>query len=86
VFGGVAKMRPDVRQLDELRPIKITRGVMKYAEVDMNDAMTGSGLLVEVQGTAEAKSFNKDQLNLMIKLAEEGILRLIAKQKEILAE
>jgi ribonuclease PH len=56
------------------------------AEVDMNIAMTGSGLLVEIQGTAEATPFNKDQLNIMIKLAEEGILRLIAKQKEVLAE
>ncbi|HKQ31893.1 MAG TPA: ribonuclease PH, partial [Thermodesulfobacteriota bacterium] len=29
------------------------------AEVDMNVAMTGSGLLVEVQGTAEGKPFSK---------------------------
>jgi ribonuclease PH len=56
------------------------------AEVDMNVAMTGSGLLVEIQGTAESKPFNKDELSLMINLAQEGILRLIAKQKEILAE
>jgi ribonuclease PH len=56
------------------------------AEVDMNVAMTGSGLLVEVQGTAESKPFGREELNLMINLAQEGILRLIAKQKEILAE
>lgn len=56
------------------------------AEVDMNVAMTGSGMLVEVQGTAEGKPFSKRQLTQMIALAEKGITELIAKQKEILAE
>jgi ribonuclease PH len=56
------------------------------AEVDMNVAMTGSGLLVEVQGTAEGKPFTKRKLNDLVKLAEKGISELIAKQKEILAE
>lgn len=56
------------------------------AEVDMNVAMTGSGLLVEVQGTAEGKPFSKRNLNALIKLSEKGIYELIEKQKEILAE
>lgn len=56
------------------------------AEVDMNVAMTGSGLLVEVQGTAEGKPFSKRNLNALIKLSEKGIFELIEKQKEILAE
>lgn len=56
------------------------------AEVDMNVAMTGSGLLVEVQGTAEGKPFSKRNLNALIKLSEKGITELIEKQKEILAE
>ncbi|GIW47305.1 MAG: ribonuclease PH [Deltaproteobacteria bacterium] len=56
------------------------------AEVDMNVAMTSGRLLVEVQGTAETKPFSRDSLNVMLNLAEEGILKLIAKQKEILAE
>ncbi|MEW6143893.1 MAG: ribonuclease PH [Thermodesulfobacteriota bacterium] len=56
------------------------------AEVDMNVAMTGSGLFVEVQGTAEGKPFSKRNLNALVKLAEKGISELIAKQKEILAE
>jgi ribonuclease PH len=56
------------------------------AELDMNVAMTASGLLVEVQGTAERKPFSKDELGQMINIAEKGILRLIAKQKEILAD
>jgi len=56
------------------------------AEVDMNVVMTGSGLLVEVQGTAEGKPFSKNRLNQMIKLAESGIAQLIEKQKEVLAD
>ncbi len=56
------------------------------AEVDMNIAMTGSGLLVEVQGTAEGKPFSKRNLNTLLRLAEKGISELIEKQKEILAE
>jgi ribonuclease PH len=56
------------------------------AEVDMNVAMTGSGLLVEVQGTAEGKPFSKSELNTLLQLAEKGVMDLIVKQKEILAE
>jgi ribonuclease PH len=56
------------------------------AEVDMNVAMTGAGLLVEVQGTAEGKPFSKNKLTEMVKLAEKGIKELIKKQKEVLAE
>lgn len=54
------------------------------AEVDMNVAMAGSGLLVEVQGTAEGKPFSKSKLAEMIKLAEKGITELIAVQKKTL--
>ncbi|MEQ9618767.1 MAG: ribonuclease PH [Deltaproteobacteria bacterium] len=56
------------------------------ADVDMNVVMTGSGLLVEVQGTAEGKPFSKNRLNWLVKLGEKGIMNLIEKQKEVLAE
>jgi len=56
------------------------------AEVDMNIAMTGAGLLVEVQGTAEGEPFSKNRLTEMIKLAEKGIKELIKKQKDALSE
>jgi len=48
--------------------------------------MTGAGLLVEVQGTAEGKPFSKNRLSDLVKLAEKGIKELIQKQKEVLAE
>lgn len=56
------------------------------AEVDMNFVMTGSGKFIEVQGTAEHKPFNKAQLDAMTKLANDGIARIIALQKQIVGE
>jgi ribonuclease PH len=54
------------------------------ADVDMNVVMTGGGLVVEIQGTAEEIPFSKDQMGQMIDLAERGIRELLAKQKEAL--
>jgi len=54
------------------------------AEVDMNIVMTGSGKIVEIQGTAEGNPFSKTTLNILIKLAEEGINSLIEMQKKLL--
>ena len=53
------------------------------ADVDMNFVMTGSGLFIEVQGTAEHAPFGKDQLDAMTALAAGGIRQIIACQKEI---
>jgi ribonuclease PH len=52
---------------------------------DMNVVMTGSGGLVELQGTAEGKPFTRAELNAMMALAEKGILELVAKQRAALA-
>jgi ribonuclease PH len=56
------------------------------AEVDMNVVMTGSGKLVEIQGTAEGRPFSKTVLDNLIKLAEEGINNLINMQKRLIEE
>jgi len=56
------------------------------AEVDMNVIMTGSGLFIEIQGTAEKKPFGRERLSDMSALAEEGIRRLIKKQVELLGD
>lgn len=53
------------------------------AQVDMNFVMTGSGLFIEVQGTAEHLPFNKEQLDKMTELAVRGIKTITARQKEI---
>ena len=51
------------------------------AEVDMNIVMTGSGRMVEVQGTAEKRPFSTKDLNELIGLAKSGIDELIKIQK-----
>ena len=55
------------------------------AEVDMNVVMTGSGKLVEVQGTAEGEPFTEATLLQMLKLAKKGIRELSEIQKKHVA-
>ncbi len=50
-------------------------------DTDMNVVMTGSGGIVEVQGTAEGPPFSRAELDALLALAEDGIARLIAAQK-----
>jgi ribonuclease PH len=52
------------------------------AEVDMNVVMTGGGEFVEVQGTAEQTPFARDRLDALLALAEQGIRRLVALQRQ----
>ncbi len=52
------------------------------AEVDMNVVMTGSGDLIEVQGTAEGKPFTREQLVGLLDLADIGTKALVTRQYE----
>jgi ribonuclease PH len=54
-------------------------------DTDMNVIMTGSGGIVEIQGTAEGEPFSRAQMNQLVDMAESGIKELIARQKAILA-
>lgn len=54
------------------------------AAVDMNVVMTGQGLFVEVQGTAEEVPFKDTELMSLLDLAKKGIMESIQKQKEVL--
>ncbi len=54
------------------------------AHVDMNVAMTDTGRFVEVQGTAEAAPFNRDELDRLLELATSGIQRLFLAQRTAL--
>ncbi len=54
------------------------------AEVDMNFVMTGKGLLIEVQGTAEKKPFTKEQFDIMYQYAYKGIKEITKLQKTAL--
>lgn len=55
------------------------------AETDMNVVVTGSGDFVEVQGTAEAAPFNRDELNSLLDLALASTIELAALQTKSLA-
>jgi ribonuclease PH len=54
------------------------------AETDANFVLTGSGGLVEIQGTAEGAPFTEEQLVALLKLARKGIGELVTLQKEVL--
>lgn len=56
------------------------------ASVDLNVVMNGSGGMVEIQGTAENGSFNREQLGLFLDLAAAGVETLVEKQREALGE
>ena len=54
------------------------------AQVDMNVVMTAAGRFVEIQGTAEESPFGWDEMEEMLLLAQQGIRRLVAIQREVL--
>jgi ribonuclease PH len=56
------------------------------AETDMNVVMTGRGLFVEVQGTAEGAPFDKRELDALLELAGSGAAQLTAIQAATLQE
>ncbi|MEV5957405.1 ribonuclease PH [Streptomyces sp. NPDC051987] len=56
------------------------------AETDMNVVCTGDGRFVEVQGTAEAEPFARDELNALLDLAVAGCTDLATIQRAALDE
>ncbi|MBM2828051.1 MAG: ribonuclease, partial [Actinobacteria bacterium] len=89
VSGGVLPRNP-VREPVAAVSIGIVGGRvlvdLDYAEdsaaqVDMNVVMTGSGTLVEVQGTAEGAPFTRDQLDAMLRAAMRGGKRIVRVQR-----
>jgi len=72
IVGGVPML--DLAYVEDVR-----------ADTDMNVVATGRGLLVEVQGTAEAAPFDRSELDAMLDLALAGTARLTELQREALA-
>jgi ribonuclease PH len=56
------------------------------AEVDFNVVMSGRGLLLEVQGSAEGAPFSREDLDRILDLAAQGIGILIGAQQQAVAE
>jgi ribonuclease PH len=53
------------------------------ADVDMNVVMTGSGRFIELQATAEHRTFDHAQMASLIALAQVGISDLVEAQKRV---
>ena len=56
------------------------------AMTDMNVAMTGSGEFIEIQGTAEHRPFSRDELRVLLDLAQKGNRELQKAQRIALSE
>ena len=55
------------------------------AETDANFVMTGSGGIVEIQGTAEGEPFSQDEFMTLLGLAKAGIGDLVSMQTQSIA-
>jgi ribonuclease PH len=91
VSQGVLKQMP-VRQfvaaisvgiVDDTPLLDLAYDEDSRAEVDMNVVKTSDGRYIEVQGTAETAPFGRQRLNEMLDLADSGIDRLFALQRDI---
>lgn len=63
---------------------------LDYAEdseagTDANFVMTGTGNMIEIQGSAEGATFSRSEFNQLIDLAEKGASELVKAQKEATA-
>jgi ribonuclease PH len=54
-------------------------------DTDMNVVMTGTGGIIEIQGTAEGAPFSRTELDDLLGLADRGIGKLVALQQAALA-
>jgi ribonuclease PH len=54
------------------------------AEVDMNIIMTDKNEFVEIQGTAEWKTFTRNKMNEMLDIAEKGINNIFKVQEDVI--
>ena len=55
------------------------------AQADANFVLTGSGGIVEIQGTAETEPFSEEAFHELLVLARKGIMELVEIQKAVLA-
>jgi len=89
VTGGFVALAAACRRLVEVgllkqSPLHDTVAAVSVGVVDMNVVRTGSGRLVEVQGTGEGGTFDRKLLDRMLDLAEHGIDQLAQHQARAL--
>src|SRR3954471_14166128 len=78
--GSVAAVSVGVVEGEPLLDLEYTED--STADVDLNVVMTGDGLFVEVQATAERVAFDRARLDELLDLAAAGIDELAAVQRE----
>ena len=81
LIGNVAAVSVGIVENEELLDLCYVEDVT--ADVDMNIVMR-EDTFIEVQGTAEGKSFGREELDHMLNLAQKGIAELIDKQKQVI--
>ncbi len=82
LLGSIAAVSVGICQGEALLDLDYSED--STAEVDLNVVMNGQGNFVEIQGTAEQKSFSRAQLDQQLSLAEKGIVELTSIQRETL--
>jgi ribonuclease PH len=80
LIGAVAAVSVGVVEGESLLDLEYTED--SAADVDLNVVMTGDGLFVEVQATAERVPFDRDRLDALLDLAAGGIEDLAQVQRE----
>lgn len=92
--GGLLERDPLINQIAAVS-VGIYQGTpvldLDYAEdsgadTDMNLVMDQHGRYVEVQGTAEGKTFSRSEMGAMLDLAEAGIGEILAAQRAVLSK
>ena len=70
--------------VDNLAVLDLDYAEDSKAETDMNFVMDAAGGFIEIQGTAEGKTFSLEEMRAMTELARTGIVQLIALQRAAL--
>ena len=81
--GSVAAVSVGIVDGESLLDLEYTED--STADVDLNVVMTGDGLFVEVQATAERVPFDRARLDELLDLAAAGIEDLAALQQDAIA-
>ena len=80
IHGHVAAISVGIVQGTPLLDLEYTED--SACDTDMNVVMTGAGHFIEVQGTAEGAAFSRHQMDILLKLADQGIKELIRLQDQ----
>jgi len=84
IYGQVAAV--SVGMLGTQAVLDLDYNEDSAADTDLNVVMNDGGGFIEVQGTAEGHAFRRAELDAMLELAEQGIVRLVDIQNASLDE